>query len=1180
MKSHVSNNIDFDFSDSDSESNTLPKSIIHKNDKNKLNNKDLDVCLDVQDYLNQDIDLDISSPRNTKLNDKKSTHKLNTEECESNDEVDVLQDINYDVNYEIQSHQSTALNDFNRFFDNPNLINEKDNPTTNIIDRFRHRCYKIPDHLIHKMFYYMEKCRLNENISLMMCEKQQEYSGIMLDFDIYQDYDKTQLTSEIFYTLIHQIITLLIKWLDISEKKETIYVGITRKPKVLWNETHQCYKDGFHLLIPSIKVRKEVKNLLIKKLIDKEWLEQSMKDVKPTKKKINNKSYTYSDFIDKMSSVVPVFFIGSTPRKNSPPHKLSYIYKIIIKTNPPTLIIEKDNSLLRINGINVCNEFSLNWESKLQIIKKKQYDIKNTYIDLINQQIDSKTHNDPIIQNFGRLAMHNVNDPSYTEIKNLLDALSQKRSDDYQTWYNVLCVLAHESISYKPLAEYFSRKSKKFTMAAFENTWNTIIERLPRTKTPLTMGSLHYWAKIDNPDRYQHIKKASIYTILYRQVYESHLMGSLQHAQIAQLCHKLLQYKYVVDYPPGAKHKVWYEFIIEGDKHKDGELYKWRVCNGYPENLSLFIQDNLKSLCASVEAQIQRNVNNAMEKIAFKYHNKVLSNFRATMRKLGDKNFIHNIITLAMDRFAQRGFADNLDANPLIRGVHQGILKLSLAPTGRPILIKGYHPYLVSKYTSVPYIAFNPYDPKTKKILLTLRSLFPNNEPDSFEFTMYYLASTIDGLPKESIFMMIVGSGSNGKSFLMELHKSAIGDHYGVKLELAFLTDRSKGADRASPNLMQLRHATLAFYSESNQNDVLNAAKIKEITGLETVAGRSLYGQMSNFKPRCHHVVISNYKFIIDCQDHGIWRRIIYNPLKIKFIPKKSIDHIKDHQYIRIADESVTKEWTTDPEILGRYLGYMVWMHYWLYRNYAGKVRTIPCPHIEAETAKYRYEQNNIDSFIAQRFVKCVNETAQHILVDECQKYITWYRLNNNITLTVKAAIEQISNSQIQKHILQTARGEIIQGHRFLDHNETPQEGEEYVMKNITSPQMPADNFGIASETPEEFYQRVCQKYDQYKHLFCSDAQYDVNDNDIYEYYLNQSDQSDKSEQSNKSDSYNLCNSSEQSYLSKQINQSGQSFNTDIIPKGMELKQLQEPILQNKSKPEFDMSGYLPLNIE
>lgn len=80
-------------------------------------------------------------------------------------------------------------------------------------------------------------------------------------------------------------------------------------------------------------------------------------------------------------------------------------------------------------------------------------------------------------------------------------------------------------------------------------------------------------------------------------------------------------------------------------------------------------------------------------------------------------------------------------------------------------------------YTETEYKPFNPYDPWTKKVLFALRNLFPDDEPDTFNFMMHYIASSLDGNKKESLILFLVGNGSNGKSFLLELCLETLGSY-------------------------------------------------------------------------------------------------------------------------------------------------------------------------------------------------------------------------------------------------------------------------------------------------------------------------------------------------------------------------------------------------------------------
>lgn len=1003
----------------------------------------------------------------------------------------VVNPIEADVRHMILSQESPQLSELMEYLSDPNMITPSQHPSTNIIDRQKLRCYNIPDKKIAKFFKLLEACRRSK-IRLMFEEKQQDYSGIMLDFDIYQDGEASQINDEILYLLTHKILELIIKLVDFTAyKKETFHIGITRRPKITYDDSHECYKDGFHMLIPSIKINRGLKKLLINKLFESEIIDQIMASVEPANMKVKGIQYQRSDFLDKNSYFVPTFFVGSSTKKGAPPYALTHIYEATVHFDSKTIMLVKNDTLLKSKSFNITHEFSINFECANGVIKKVQYEPTDKYLAEASEMCKPTKEIEEANRNFGLLSMNAVHDAQITEIKELLDTLSSKRYEEYGLWRDVVFALANTSHSYKDLAEYFSRKWPKFNMMDFEKMWHCATKGPAKHRKAITIGSIHHWAKLDNPERYKELRNGTVYNTLYSMVYEGYKDGILSHADIADILFRLLKFKYVTDIPTGEKRRLWFEFILDEDDHREGELYKWRMWKDeQPLSIVKYMSETLPKLFELVFKNVKKNYENSSSDYS-KFYKKVLDNFKTSMRKLGDHIFIKHVVGMAEVKFSRCGFSDSLDKNPIIRGVANGVLKLGWNGSP-PQLIQGYHTHPISKYTDVPYYAFNPYDEKTKEVLITLRGMFPDNESDTFEFTMSFLASTLDGNPKESMIMIMVGQGSNGKSFLVELHKSAIGETYGVKMPLSFLTAKNSSPDNATPAIMMLKDATFAYYSESDKHEVLNAARMKEITGQETLAGRKLHQDMVNFKPHAHHLVTSNNDFDIHSHDHGTWRRVIYNPIKIRFVDviNERMNHADPYQ--RKADPNISNAWSSDPETRGRYLGFMVWMHYWLYHKYGGKVKHVPHPHIQFETEKYKLRQDTITSFLSQRLVKSANEDDQFLLIDEVQKYISWYSKTQGGLLPSKGIAEMFQNSAIGKYIKVTKRGLFLSGHRFLDHGENPNDGEEYAMKDVYDLEMAPGNAGIIPETPEEYYTRICREYDKYKHLFDVNAKFDV----------------------------------------------------------------------------------------
>lgn len=1003
--------------------------------------------------------------------------KENKEETFSETEDENEEDpIKSEVALRIQESTSVIVRAFRTFLSEPKFINNVGDPETTIVDRTYKRCYNIPEYKISKFFKYLNHCRW-KNLKMSMYEKQLEYSGIMLDFDIYQKENFSQLTSDQFHRLSIAVMKILVKYLDFGEEKNLeIIVGFTRKPKVMTTDQGQKYKDGFHMLIPGIQVTRSFKKHLINRMIEEDLMDRVFHDLNP------HPDYKRVDFIDINSSFVGVHFIGSSTKTNTSPYYLSNVFKMKINIQHEDFIPMAYDNLIEEaksdTSINICYEFSLNWQKnpkKGGIILKKHYDIKSEYASFL-QEIESKKSDEPQIDDefepdtvHGEMSLLNVHDPNAMYIKALLDILDIQRAEDYSPWFEVLCVLAHSSETYKPLAEYFSRRvPEKFNMVEFEKAWESALKD---KKNKLTLGSLHYWAQKDNPDRYDEVRQRSVYTTLYRKIYDIQTEGILEHYDIAELLYKMLNHKYIFDKEEGSVNGSWYEFIIEKEPQKRGEMFKWRKYDTRkPPSLMRYISEILPKLFRRVLDRIKATYEESSGDLA-KYHGQILKNFQRTSRSLKNSGFKRGIISEAEFIFEKIGFSQDLDTNPLLKGVGNGVLLLGK----KSKLITGYHGHKISKFTDINYIPFNPENLRTKKLLIALRNLFPDCEPDTFEYVMHYLASTLDGKKKESIMLLLVGAGSNGKSFLVELHKGAIGAIYGVKMPISFLTSKVKDSESATPALMQLKDAHFAYYSESNRCEILNVAKIKEFTGQETLAGRKLHHDYVNFKPKCHHLVTSNNDFEVPGTDHGTWRRLKYLRMKIKFCDPAVDDYDPKNPYERLGDPEIGSDWSEDPEILGIYLGIMVYYYESLQNKYGGKVQNVPHPNIKSETENFRNRQDTLNNFINMFLVKCEDARQETPLSDIIEKYVAWFQNIYPDNRSFKNGLgDQLENSVLQKFLKKTRRGSFLVGYRVLGQTEDKEDAEVYYSDSLNEKRTKID---IKPESSIDFYKRILSEY-------------------------------------------------------------------------------------------------------
>lgn len=1090
--------------------------------------------------------------------DSTSGHDTTTDE----EELEVTE-VDHKNEYEVQTSQLPSGQDMRKFLESDQVTpNQKGDPTTNITDRMTNRPYNIPQRSIQKFFTLLEQCR-REKLSVSFSEMQQPFSGLMYDFDIYQDLKTSQLTPQLLQNLCQQIGDMIASRLELEPLKTNnqicIPMCVTGRQTVSYREDHECNKDGIHILIPTIMVERNVKKYLIQAMKSYDTITQALGSLELAKAKPNSpipklrQDFKVEDVLDEGSAYVPVHTLGCASKPGSQPYKLFHFFDVICTesktsdgkrlviasenldlkkyynkafsvsqlstasaTRAKTKEVKKDKHALRDDfkklqrklnktcltqtaaqetDFNFSLEFCLSFESK--IFKKFKTSLKPRYMEemlrLGKKKVEEhiqQDDEDDLPREESEVSLLGVHDAQSIEIRKLLDILNPDRAAHHNSKRDVIWALCSNK-SYKALAEYFCRKCPAdYDQNKIDEMWEYGMRT--RKSGGFNIGSLRWWASQDNPERYKQLRNQTVSGMITKKVYDCIKEGKMSHADIADILYTLTKHKYKTDYFEGTKEKTWWEFILEQEQSLEGEMYKWyRWDDACPNSLYRYMSDVLPEIFKTIAMGVKEKMDKSTDQLA-KYYKKVYENFKTSINLLGHYPFKMAVLKEAASKFLQRGFSQQLDKDPMVRGVRNGVLKLS-TNGGKPILIQGYHTFPVSKYTSAPYISFNPRDPKTKKIVTVIRSMHPDNETDTHDWLMFYLASALDSRDKEPMQVIMVAGGANGKSTIVELMKGAIGD-FAQKLPHAFVTTRNKNSDGPTPSIELLRDASLVYTSESDKQEELNAAGVKERTGGENIASRAMFGKkMINFKPKCHFIALSNNDFIIRSNDHGTWRRIVYIRLRITFKDMSCETCDPNDPLQRPADPEISEHWINDPEIIGRFLGYLVWFHYNLQVKYGGKVKAVPHPHIITETNMYRAREDRIQNFINECLVKTSDPNKLVMFQTELQEYETWYKIKYS-SEAPKSYISDFRVCELFRKpgvLCEKREGTFIRGYRIKKHGQPLEEGEQYAMQDVMQIAHPADNYGIKSETPEEYWERLCQEYDKIANIFDGELEHD-----------------------------------------------------------------------------------------
>jgi hypothetical protein len=1031
---------------------------------------------------------------NSDMSTRKEEKHLFEDDSSDGEELDVsfkkrARDV---ANMTITKANNANLKSLKEFLMDQTIITKAGDPDSNIIDRCSDetssrsgRCYKISDpKKISNLMAHLEIAR-RDKLNMMFYEKQLKFSGIMDDFDIPQNGKTSNINSGTYHRYCQEKVTQLTKYLNFKEMKSIkIIIAFTKKHTPVFKKEKGLYYDGFHALIPGIQITRQCKRFINSRFIDESVGAIFQDFTIPEGKDVR-------DFFDINSAHVGVHFLGCKTQVGKKAYTLDAVYEVLVDLSSNSTLVVDCTKKFNDTKVNLVYELSLNWmrAKKYRVIEKVPYSIKDEFSKYLSDTKEvSETEDCPNL--YGKLSTLSITDHESITIKEYLDILNSERSSSYTEWWEIMCILANTSPSYKALAHYFSSKSQKHVASTgfdemFEAKWAEAL----RSKTKSTIGSLCFLAKLDNPEAFALVSGKSLFTIVNRMIYSPSASGHLGHFDLAIILEHMLKHKYVNAVQSGHSRSTWFEFITPEDPMVKGEVFKWRSYDGRkPPSMSRFVSEKVTVLLENIVTNISESIATAEDEGLKNAHLAIKKNLIKTIQSLKNVPTVRFVLEAAENIFEKHsvGFCSKLDSNPTIMGVGNGLLDLS---TKIPKHVTGFSGHAVSKYTPVDYKPFNPYDPKTKDMLEALHNLFPDDEGDTFEWVMSYYASTLDNTPKESIFLAIVGGGSNGKSFINELHRAVLGDMYSTSMNPSFLlsTKFAKGSGAPAPDLLALDGINWVHFSETNMIAVLDSAKLKRITGGDSISGRLLYQNIiRNFKAKCHMTMTSNHDFDIEGNDHGIWRRIIYLIFKMRMIEIwKGETYDPEDKYTRIANAKVGKEWISDSEYLSAYLSILTYYYYRLHTKYGGKTMSVPHPNIERDTEEFRNRQDKINEFICTYLVKISDEKSElseyeeapvQSLVDIMGLYKIWFEKTypgkvNKFT----HLLSEFKNSKLSDILCRSRKGEFITGYRMLSMNEEPDPNESYVHELETK----ARTHESVTETFKEYHSRLCKDYDE-----------------------------------------------------------------------------------------------------
>ncbi len=525
--------------------------------------------------------------------------------------------------------------------------------------------------------------------------------------------------------------------------------------------------------------------------------------------------------------------------------------------------------------------------------------------------------------------------------------------DVYEKWIRVGWALHHTDKRLFIVWLKFSSQSAKFSfdmVSKLQKDWEHF-----KHGDGITIRSLMYWSKMNNPTEYDAIKEKSVDAAVEVIIRES----MCAEFDIAELLYRMYKDLYVC---VNIKQHKWFKYVenrwIENDSGTDlrKEITSQKGIYGIFHAKRMVVHNTIGSL------QPDDDRKKELEKKRSKIEGIMIN----MLKKQGDK-----IMKEASHKFYCPNFFQMLDSKAEILCFTNGVIDFS-TNTFRQGLPEDY----TRKHTKIPYIPLTECNSETvKEIHAFMKQLFPDDE--LCEYMWNHLASICVGKNNNQTFNIYIGCGANGKSRLVDLVSEAFGE-YRATVPISLVTRPRVGVGGASPEVAALVGIRYAVMQESSVNDALNEGALKELTGGDTLICRNLYCDPISFIPMFKLVMSTNNLPAVNGKDAGTWRRICAVPFNSTF--KENPDTSSKYQFpIDKTLDAKFPKWK------------VVFMSMLIDIAFRTKGMVHICEMVKVNSDKYRKDQDYLTSFVSDCMV--VNPEAAITDRQISDKFKEWWKL-------------------------------------------------------------------------------------------------------------------------------------------------------------------------------------------
>jgi P4 family phage/plasmid primase-like protien len=703
--------------------------------------------------------------------------------------------------------------------------------------------YNIPDSDKSKFssMYFKNIFKSKQRCDLI--ERHKDICYILYDLDFKVDSSITQhvYTNDFIIEFLSRVSTVFKKFFDVDDKLLQAFV---MQKDISSNNPPK--KDGLHIVFPYIVTFPNVQYLIREELLIE--CEDIIAEL--------NISNSIDDVIDECIIERNGWMMYGSYKENNSPYLLTDIYNISnpddIKREDSSIFYVKNQELIHLLSIHNCAiaELTPIDESSKGLIKSWEEQKKQQELDKKKTDLHIQSH-----------ANINLYEHDIQTVKNLVYILSHTRAESYSSWIEVGWCL--HNIDFRLLDEWvqFSQRSQKHTDSSeleCRSRWCVM------KNSGLNIGSLHMWAKMDNPTKYADIIGNNI---------EYHICkgASCKLTDPTLVYHMVMALK--IKYGHFFKcssysRRTWFEF--------DG--VRWNVGDddvGLRKKIREELFDDYTNIAMKYHSLV-KTLSPLENNFNIEKYQNISTSLCSKAKLLRDAKFRKKITEEACeqlywcreqsDKFQGASFEEILDTQTHLVGLQNGVYDLKLH-TFREGRCEDY----ITLNTMLKWKSYDWTDHIIDEIRNFLKQVIPNDSVR--EYILYTLSTFLDGEIVHEHFHIWIGSGGNGKSKLIELFEYAMGK-YCSKLSISALTQKRASSSAPTPEIVRLKGKRFVVLQEPNENEKMQVGIMKEMTGGDKIVARGLNKDPIEFKPQMHMVLACNTAPKVPHDDGGTWRRI------------------------------------------------------------------------------------------------------------------------------------------------------------------------------------------------------------------------------------------------------------------------------------------------------------------